>query len=181
MTGAPTPGQHDRRCGARTRSGGQCTLPAGWGTAHIGYGPCRKHGGDLPNHMKHARKVQAEEEAARWGLPVRTTAAAALGDELNRSYGRVLWLAAKVSSLDEEALLTSPWPALERWERRHLADLARGMVALDLDGRQVSLLEMFGQRLSDGLDRALAGAGIPVGQRAHVLELLPGALERGGG
>jgi len=125
--------------------------------------------------------LQAEEEAAKWGLPVTTTAADALGSELDRTNGRVLWLFWKVSTLSPEELASSPWPALERWERRHLADLARGMCALDLDGRQLSLLEMFGARLSDALDTALAGAGVPPGQRVRVLTLLPGALERGDG
>jgi len=113
----------------------------------------------------------------RWGLPVVTTAVDALATELARTYGRVLWLAAKVTGLDEEGLETSPWPDLERWERRHLAELAAKMVSLDLDGRRVSLMELVGTRLLDGLDRALAGAGVPVGQRARVLELLPGALD----
>ena len=51
------------------------------------------------------------------------------------------------------------------------------MVGLDIDGRRISLMELLGTRLADGLDRALAGAGVPVGQRARVLELLPGALD----
>jgi hypothetical protein len=38
---------HDsRHCGANKRQGeGTCTRPAGWGTPHPGYGPCKLHGG----------------------------------------------------------------------------------------------------------------------------------------
>jgi hypothetical protein len=38
---------HDsRHCGANKRqSEGTCTRPAGWGTPHPGYGPCKLHGG----------------------------------------------------------------------------------------------------------------------------------------
>ncbi len=33
-------------CGAKTRSGGQCQQPAGWGTQHVGQGRCKLHGGN---------------------------------------------------------------------------------------------------------------------------------------
>lgn len=44
-----------RKCGARTRGnrkGGRCQLPAGWGTAHVGFGRCRLHGGNTPSQIK---------------------------------------------------------------------------------------------------------------------------------
>lgn len=40
-------------CGAKTRSGGTCQKPAGWGTDHAGVGRCRLHGGKSP--IKHGR------------------------------------------------------------------------------------------------------------------------------
>lgn len=45
-------------CGARTRQGGTCRKPAGWGTDHPGVGRCRLHGGATPTgvrspHFKH--------------------------------------------------------------------------------------------------------------------------------
>jgi hypothetical protein len=42
---------HDsRHCGANKRQGeGTCTRPAGWGTDHVGYGPCKLHGGCSPS------------------------------------------------------------------------------------------------------------------------------------
>jgi hypothetical protein len=56
-------------CGARRRQGeGTCRKQAGWGTRHQGIGPCRLHGGLLPNHIKHAERVRVE-------LGVRTTLA----------------------------------------------------------------------------------------------------------
>ena len=167
------------RCGARKDDGGTCRNGAGANTDHPGSGACSHHSGATPSGRKYAQRVQAEEAVQRWGLPVVTTAADALSTELNRTYGRVVWLAAKVQTLDEEGLETSPWPHMERWERRHLAELAAKMVGLDLDGRQVAILELVGTRLMDGLDRALAGAGVLPGQRAKVLQLLPGALDDG--
>jgi len=32
-------------CGAKTRAGGTCRRPAGWGTEHTGQGKCKLHGG----------------------------------------------------------------------------------------------------------------------------------------
>lgn len=39
----------DKYCGARTRSGGFCKRPAGWGTGRR-YGRCKLHGGGLQTH-----------------------------------------------------------------------------------------------------------------------------------
>ncbi len=165
------------RCGARKDDGSTCRLGAGAYTDHPGAGHCAHHSGATDSGRKYAQRVQAEEAVQKWGLPVVTTATDALSDELSRTYGRVVYLAAKVTSLGEEGLEASPWPHLERWERRHLAELAAKMVALDIDGRKVDLMQLLGTRLADGLDQALARAGIPVGQRARVLQLLPDALD----
>lgn len=58
-----------RRCGGKTRSGGQCTQPAGWGTSHPGEGKCKLHGGASPRgadspHFKHG--IYSQYMPARW-------------------------------------------------------------------------------------------------------------------
>jgi len=53
-----------RFCGARTRSGGSCRRPAGWGTNHVGFGPCKLHGGCTPTVSRGAHR-QAVEHRAR--------------------------------------------------------------------------------------------------------------------
>lgn len=181
MEAGPAGRAHGARCLGTNRKGGPCGNASGYKTNHVGYGNCHFHGGSSPHGLQYARQLAAQESAHRWGLPVVTTATDALSSELNRTFGRVLWLSAKVTSLNEEDLQTTPWLDLERHERRHLADVAARMVGLDIDGRRVNLMEMLGSRLADALDRALAGAGIPVTQRAKVLELLPGALDGGDG
>lgn len=37
-----------------------CSLPAGWGTDHVGVGRCKLHGGNTPNHKTAARLKLAE-------------------------------------------------------------------------------------------------------------------------
>lgn len=51
------------KCGAARKRGGPCRLPAGWGTAHIGRGPCRKHLGNVPNVRKRYARQEAIEQA----------------------------------------------------------------------------------------------------------------------
>lgn len=54
-----------KRCGAKTREGGECKLKAGQGTEHPGYGRCKYHGGNTPAH-----KAAAAREAATAETPV---------------------------------------------------------------------------------------------------------------
>jgi phage terminase small subunit len=47
------------KCGARTRQGHPCKLPAGYGTEHLGSGKCKYHGGaskGAPKHNKNSEK-----------------------------------------------------------------------------------------------------------------------------
>jgi len=44
---------------------GYCQRTAGHGTSHLGYGDCRNHGGSMPNNIKHAEKLAAEEAAGK--------------------------------------------------------------------------------------------------------------------
>jgi hypothetical protein len=64
MTAATTANDRDLRlCGARTRSGGRCGRPAGWGTDHVSVGPCKLHGGSTPTVSRGAHRQLVEAEA----------------------------------------------------------------------------------------------------------------------
>ena len=50
-------------CGGKLHGrGGTCTLPAGWGTDHKGFGRCRKHFGNAPNVVKAAETERLGQE-----------------------------------------------------------------------------------------------------------------------
>lgn len=52
------------KCGGKLhRKDATCTLPAGWGTEHVGWGRCRKHLGNSPNVVKAAENERAEAAA----------------------------------------------------------------------------------------------------------------------
>lgn len=63
-----------KKCGAKKKSGGICGLFSGWGTAHVGSGKCKLHGGastgpkDLSNN-KNAVKHGVYETLIREHLP----------------------------------------------------------------------------------------------------------------
>ncbi len=58
---APGPGLQ-RKLNGRA---GTCTLPAGWGTDHKGFGRCRKHFGNAPNVIKAAENERLSAETSR--------------------------------------------------------------------------------------------------------------------
>ena len=53
-------------CGANKRQGeGTCRRPAGWGTAHVGVGRCKLHGGKTPTQEAGAHRTELEQVARR--------------------------------------------------------------------------------------------------------------------
>jgi hypothetical protein len=46
-------------CGAKTRSGGQCGRPAGWGTNHPGIGRCKPMNSLGASARPHAPRAEA--------------------------------------------------------------------------------------------------------------------------
>lgn len=52
-------------CGAKTRAGGTCQQPAGWGTQHVGNGRCKLHGGNAGAPIKTGRYSIKRQELAR--------------------------------------------------------------------------------------------------------------------
>lgn len=112
------------KCGAKLRGReGTCSLPAGWGTSHKGYGRCRKHFGNSPN-VARAAEVERVEREARAELARLDVAPVddPLG-ELQKLAGRVLaW---------EEAIgkLVNGLSAI-RYESEHGGEQLRAEVAL---------------------------------------------------
>ena len=63
MTGPALPTGDDKFCCAKTKSGGRCRRPAGWGTKHVGQGRCKLHFGNAP--IKHGRYSLIHRESLR--------------------------------------------------------------------------------------------------------------------
>lgn len=56
-----------RHCGAKTRSGGSCRRPAGWGTDHAGSGRCKLHGGKSTGAKTAEGKAAVAKNAIKHG------------------------------------------------------------------------------------------------------------------
>lgn len=87
----------DKHCGAHPDAEeGPCRLPKGWGTDHKGSGNCRKHGGNTPNGVAHARHEQAraiaQQAVVTLGLARDIDPAQALLEEIARTAGLIDWL-----------------------------------------------------------------------------------------
>jgi hypothetical protein len=189
MSTQPEPARHDK-CGARGHQTGEpCGLPAGWGTSHVGVGNCRKHLGNAPNNVQHARQLQAEDAALRFGVPVQTTASDALLHELCVSRGIVDFIRARLAALpqdemtfgservtrrqrqpgggervieDTSTVRSRPhvwWGLLDQAQRHH-AQVAAEIARLGIEERRVQLAEAQAELFYSSLIRAFALLGV---------------------
>ncbi len=122
MTDGPDEQGHDSRyCGAKTRAGGRCRRPAGWGTDHAGVPgtTCRLHLGGTRNHRAAAERVAAEEAvaatAARFGVDLDDTPADQIAlREIRRGSAMVNHLASLVAQVAEQKPEDLIWGATAR-------------------------------------------------------------------
>lgn len=164
-------------CGAKLKRGkGTCKKPLGWGTEHVGYGRCKLHGGNTPNQMKNAARVQGVELAQRYGNPREVEPEAALLEELARTAGHVDWLGEVVGDLDQQAMVgpvgggsesfprwePSVWIRMYQAERDHLAQVAAACIKAGIEERRVRLAEQQGQLLAQVIRGVLTELGVPL-------------------
>jgi hypothetical protein len=83
-------GAGKKLCGAKAKSG-TCRNIAGKGTEHKGVGHCSRHGGNTPSHVKAASLEIARIECKTLGIPVETTPADALLEEVAEAKGNVVF------------------------------------------------------------------------------------------
>jgi len=169
------------RCGGKLhKRDGTCTLPAGWGTDHVGYGRCRKHFGNAPNVIKAAETERIDQQArkALEGItdfdaitdPVeRLQMLAGRAERFMQVIGdRVEQLTSIRYSTDEggeqlRAEVTIYERALTATGRL-LVDLAR----LGLDERSVRVQEAQVAILAGALSQALSETDLPAEQRQAI-------------
>lgn len=94
-------------CGARLKTtDGFCSKPAGWGTDHVGAGPCRLHGGMTPVGIKSAARTQLAQLAGRELMDVRPMDALLMCVRIAAMEVRVF--SEKIDELDPDELLERP-------------------------------------------------------------------------
>lgn len=173
--------QRSRHCDAKTRAGGPCKRPAGWGTDHVGYGKCKLHGGSHRNGRKAAQREQAEAAVATYGLPRTILPHQALLEELARTQGHVDWLASLIQTGElpddveparrkravklTQAIFgggeqASVWLALYQTERKHLVDVAKTCSQVGVTEEQIRLARGQGQIIARILKGVLTDLGL---------------------
>jgi hypothetical protein len=136
-------------CGAKTRAGGQCAQPAGWGTNHMGTGKCRFHAGNAPNHRKNAIKAEA---ITFMGAPLDINPFDAIMWCIRITAGEVEWMSMKIAEVDEvdwieEAYVGKQLHVLQRSRadaQDRLVRYSRDAIQLGLAERSIRLAENFG-------------------------------------
>lgn len=176
----PTTAAGHERCGAATRAGGACGLPAGHGTDHVGIGKCKRHGGSTPNHRKAAKKQQAVAAVATYGLAREIDPHEALLEELHRTAGHVAWLQQVVSDLEQNDLThlivtgggdddrkleviderPNVYLDLYQRERKHFTDVAKTCIAVGIEERRVRVAEQTGAVLAQVIRGVLSDLGV---------------------
>lgn len=166
-------------CGARSRSGGTCRKPAGWGTPHR-TGRCRLHGGATRNHIAKAQRQEAEHAARVYGLPVEIDPRDALLEELWRAQGIVQWLTGEVAALQRDHLYGpvggggDSYPRSEPHvlirmlgeERDRLRQVAKTCHDVGIEERQQQLAEQWGAMAATTIGGILRELGMDGDPRA---------------
>lgn len=165
-------------CGAKTRSGAACTLPAGWGTETPGVGRCRKHGGNTPNGRMHAAKAEARELIAGLAIAEEVDPTDSLLWALYVSFGQLKAATAAVAGLDGfESPRATFWlrtqsDALERVARFSEMALRQGIAE-----KRLRLIERMAERISAAAEDALqAFSNVTPEERAAFVQRFTGRL-----
>lgn len=194
--------EEEGKCGSRTKSKGLCNKNAGWGTNHLGFGSCKLHGGNMPNHQKAAQKHEAAMAVEQYGLPLDIDPFDALLEELARTSGHVNWLRLQVGTLTDEQMTgpvgqegptesgglhhakvePSVWIRLYQEERKHLVSVAATCIKAGIEERRIEIAESQGVILARVINRVLSAFNISSEEAQPILrkELAMAAAEMNG-
>jgi hypothetical protein len=184
-----------KRCGARKQDGGHCTLPAGWNTDHVGYGPCAHHFGATPTGRKAGAIDMAEELSVFYGKPVKTHPIEALLDEVSRTAGHVQWLANLIGTFNVELTeeedgkggirvqkVAGIPPEVEGWikvyqsERNQLVRVAKACLDAGVNQRLVDIAEAHAEKYANGIEVILDALNLTASQRQLIPQVVPQVL-----
>lgn len=86
-------------CGGLKRKGGRCTLPAGWGTSHVGVGTCKLHAGSTPQAEVAGLVCLARREQQIMGAPLSIEPQDAILECIAISAGEVAYASERIAEL----------------------------------------------------------------------------------
>ena len=174
-------------CAASMKKGGLCKKSAGWGTGHLGMGPCKLHGGNLPVVIKRAMMTMLQNELREStmgvNMPIDIHPADALLELVKMCAGHVRWLnmqVAEMRSVSEFNMVSktqeihSMIRLLGEYEDR-LARFAKMAIDTGIEERMVRVAERQGDMIAVMLVGIFDALGLSPDQK----DLVPGLVQRG--
>jgi hypothetical protein len=165
-----------RYCEARTRRGTLCKRPAGAGTDHVGRGPCKLHGGRLPNVRKRYAREEAIEAARHLlGEEVSDDPIEAMLSGVRVASALVAYHRFKIDSLDK--VTREDEQALEEANvnRQRVAKMALdGGVAIKL----VQITERMAEQITLPFEEAMHALKLTAKQRALAVDVFTAGLAK---
>lgn len=168
---APSKSKTSAKCGAKRKNGEPCQRGAGWGTEQPGKGPCKLHGGRLPNVVTRYARIGAIEQARVYlddpDLDIEPTDAALFNVKV--AHTMVRFQRAKVAAL--EVIDPDDVAELDRAIRtaQHVTDVA---LKANIAERLVNIAERAGETLAliceEGI-AALIAAGLKISPEQRVV------------
>lgn len=162
----PIPG----RCNAHKRSGTLCRNAAGKGTEHLGFGPCIRHGGQLPNVLKSVQREIVKREAESLGLSIEQDPATAIINLVWRCVGDLTFYSSKVAQEEllqvevgpngSKKLSAHPWTVLYHQAEDRLAQVSQAALRAGVEERKVRLAERDAQTIFAAIQSALSQIGM---------------------
>lgn len=194
-------------CGFERKQGrGPCGNPAGMGTDHRGYGHCKLHFGNQINHVRQAVKLMTEDAAAKFGVPIESTAAEAMLDALYHANGAVAFYRARVEELSPEQMTfgheritrsqranpngpgvviedvtiakstVNVWIRLHDAAEAHRLRISSTIATLKIEDRRVKVAEDLGTAFYEALLLTLRDRGMDPLEQAAIIQALPAAV-----
>lgn len=147
------------KCGAKTRSGGQCGRPAGWGTGHVGAGRCKYHGGKSPNgELAGAKEAALVYAAERFGLS-NLQATDAMLMCIRDTAGFIAYCKMKAAEEGADKIVVngerSVWVRLQQERTKDLAHFSKMALDAGVAERMVRLAENMGRLLASAFAAAI--------------------------
>jgi len=185
----------DKTCGARKEEGSRCSRAAGWGTDHVGYGPCKYHLGSTPTGRKASAYEMAGELMVFYGSPIDTNPIEALLDEVSRTAGHVAWLGQVIGrfnvpleeEVDKKGGITVRRPAgippeVDGWikmyqsERNQLVRVSKAALDAGVNERLVQIAEHQATKFANAIETILDELGLTASQQMLVPQVVPRVL-----
>lgn len=180
-------------CGAKKTTGeGVCKNPAGSGTAHLGIGNCKFHGGATPSQEKHYAKELARAAVDRsdrkgvlwYGNPdEKAEPGEALLLEVRRTSGHVKWLEREIATKEKpenpdivDVSMLQGMRALYLEERQHLLKVCQVALNAGVEERRVRIAEKYGDTIATLLENILAELKLTKEQQKRAPEIVRAQL-----